>query len=231
MIKLSVGLISGELVWLALEGLIRQKTNFKWELLISEQPNRSQMDLYKKYIPKLQKANCVQVRVIPIKSYPKYKHRVFSTHLSTYSKILVIHEHDTFSHKTRLQESLDIQHNIVYTDYQLSYSPSKKKFVQQTDRLNYAVNRKCSGSLTEVNRDGFVVRKTNAPYLFQDDELSDKTDLVDRINKIKDIYSTVHFVYVYINAEHKEVLYGESCIIQSGPFKNSSVDYHLKYLL
>lgn len=37
MIKLSVGLISGELVWLALESLTRQKTNFKWELLISEQ--------------------------------------------------------------------------------------------------------------------------------------------------------------------------------------------------
>lgn len=159
------------------------------------------MDLYKKYIPKLQKVNCVQIRIIPIKSYPKYKHRVFNNHLSKHSTILVIQEHDTYSHETRLQESLNIKHNIVYTDYQLSYSPGKKQFVQQTDRLNYAVNRKCSGSLAEINRDGFVVRKTNAPYLFQNDELSSKTNLVDKINKIKDVYSTVHFVYVYIDAE------------------------------
>lgn len=200
MIKLSVGLISGELVWLALESLIRQKTDFKWELLIAEQSNRSQMELYKSYIPKLQKVNCVQVRIIPVKSYPKTRELIFSQHISPKSDVLVIHEHDTYSHSTRLQESLESKHNIVYTDYVLSYSPGKKKFVQQPDRLNYCINFKNSGILNEVNKDGFVVRKTTAPYLFQDDKLEDKTELVQKVNEIKDVYSTVHFVYVYIDA-------------------------------
>ena len=202
MIKLTVGLKSGELAWLALESLIRQKTNFKWELLIAEQSNRSQIDLYKSYIPKLKKANCVQIRVIPV---IKASQKTFEQHQCSTSKVLVIHNHDTFSHSTRLQESLDIKHQIVYTDYQLTYSPSKKQFIQQTDRLNYAYNPKLTGSKSTVNKDGFVVRKTTAPYLFRDDKLEDKVpELVQKINTIKDVYSTVHFVYVYIDCDNTQ---------------------------
>jgi hypothetical protein len=198
MIKLSVGLISGDLVWLALESLIRQETSFDWELLISESLNKSQKELFLKYIPKLKEANCVQIKIIPIKSYPKHKHRIFNPS----SDILVITEHDTFSHKTRLEESYNTKHNLTYTDYQLFYSPGKHTFVQQTDRTNYVVNNKLSGTKVDINREGFLVRKTTAPYLFQNIELSDLAgELEDRINRIKDIYSTLHFVYVYINPE------------------------------
>jgi len=198
MIKLSVGLISGDIVWLALESLIRQETSFKWELIIAEPPNKSQKDLYIKYIPKLKAANCVQIKIIPVKHFPREKHRVFNPS----SDILVIHEHDTFSHKTRLEESYNTKHNIHYTDYQLFYSPSKHTFVQQTDRTNYVFNKKFSGTKVDINREGFLVRKTTAPYLFQKIELSElAADLETRINEIKDIYSTLHFVYVYINPE------------------------------
>lgn len=235
MIKLSVGLISGDLVWLALESLTRQITSFDWQLIISEPINKSQKELYISYIPKLKKANCVQIKIIPVNSYPKYRHRVFKPS----SDILVIHEHDTYSHPTRLQEAIKVKHQVTYTDYQLSYSPGKKKFVQQTDRLNYTVNNKFSGTLTEINRDGFVIRKTSAPYLFQDNKVEEMVpELADQISKIKDVYSTVHFVYVYINCDHnqggpmwRELYYSVKSIhkfFKGSPFKIFVVGDHPK---
>lgn len=194
MIEQSVGLMGGELSWLALEGLIRQQTNFKWELLVSDKSP----DIYKKYLSDLRKANCVQVKV-----YPDLKPDKFKTVVDPNSRVLVIVNHDTFSHFSRLQESKDVK-EVIYTDYQLSYSPAKKTFIQITDRLNYAIPLKeiASGGHAELNRDGFVVRKTTAPYLYQDEPLAEKApDLVEKINNIKDIYTTVHFVYVYINPE------------------------------
>ena len=120
MIEQSVGLMGGELSWLALEGLIRQQTNFKWELLVSDKSP----DIYKKYLSNLRKANCVQVKV-----YPDLKPDKFKTVVDPNSRVLVIVNHDTFSHFSRLQESKDVK-EVIYTDYQLSYSPAKKTFIQ-----------------------------------------------------------------------------------------------------
>lgn len=206
MIELSVGLISGEIVWLALEGLIRQKTSFNWELLICEKTNYSQIELYKKYIPQLKEVNCVQVRVIPAKMHSTVElkmteklRNLFMTYAQT--DILVYHANDTYSHPTRLQESIEYDHEMTYLDYQLCYSPSKKQFVQQTDRINCVYNKSGVGENVVVNRKGFVVRKTTSPYLYQKIKLNLREinpELKKSINEIKDYYKVVHFVYVYI---------------------------------
>lgn len=177
--KLTVGYIPTDHKWLGLESLIRQKTDFNWELLIFD----TDAEFYIPYIKRLQKANCSQIKVVATHRFEKY----------TSSKIIIIHTSDCYSHPTRLQEALSckLAKEIIHYDCLVP----NKGLARFRDYSNYTINMEGSGEQT-IYKNGFVIKDMDPPYIFTDVKPEDIAP-VDIIEKTKSINTITHFVYPY----------------------------------
>lgn len=123
MIQLSVGMPtynSEKIVWLAFESLIRQKTDFDWELLIIEEKQNSICNkLIKQYKNELEAANCTNIKYKALDTWIplSQKYVKFNDIIDEDSKVFVIQAADCFSNPNRLQvayENIDEHDWIMY---------------------------------------------------------------------------------------------------------------------
>lgn len=111
-IRLTVGLPclnSKDIVWLALEGLSRQKTSVKWELIVFEDAhNPCGVDYFKEWLPKLE--NCERLTYIycDTKVALSYKWRKMGQLMASGSLGLMLQASDCYSEPNRIESTYQL---------------------------------------------------------------------------------------------------------------------------
>ena len=100
---------SKNILWLQLESLCRQNTQYSWELIICEEQlkNFAGEDYIKKYINRLSKAGCVQVLYIPLTEHVPLskKWSLIADRASGVSYLLASADDYSFSNRIELTHS------------------------------------------------------------------------------------------------------------------------------
>lgn len=104
--------------WLALEGLCRQKTTEKWELLIIEESHLGVgIKQIQKYYKRLRAAGCVNVSYTQLKTWVPLSQKYYLMAQEAEGDLFLMHAADDYSHPDRLQMSADlIGKNALYQE-------------------------------------------------------------------------------------------------------------------
>lgn len=113
MIQLTVALPiwnSKTIAWLAMEGLCRQKVNFKWELFImEEQIDEFGIDEVSKYTDRLVASGCISIRYMAIQYRVPLcqKWKSMAVKRSASSRAFLLQAADDYPDENRLQRTFD----------------------------------------------------------------------------------------------------------------------------
>lgn len=141
--KISVGLpvYKCKLAWLAMEGLIRQKTTIPWELIICEDELGAHgKDYFMKYKNQLLEANCISIKYIsiPKTDYVRdqialsLKWKIIASNTSISSVGMVMQDADDYSEPNRIQttyERFQEGYDWVHSRFGLFYHVHKDKTI------------------------------------------------------------------------------------------------------
>ena len=117
-IKVTVALPTWEnknIIWLQLESLCRQETQYKWELVVCEEqtPNMAGEEMILSFTDRLRKAGCVRISYIPLKEHvPLSKKWWIIAHASLGTTYLLTAS-DNYSPKNRIE----FTHNKIKEGY------------------------------------------------------------------------------------------------------------------
>jgi hypothetical protein len=112
-----------DIVWLTMEGLIRQKNSPEWELIILEcrSENESGSEFFQSYWPKLQKVGCVRMKYMySLKRLPlNLKWVAMAQQASCNSEMFLLQGSDDYPHPTRNEQAA--KHNVDWYDCRKYY--------------------------------------------------------------------------------------------------------------
>lgn len=97
-----------EIAWLALEGLCRQKTREKWELIVVEEVGGMGEETLQRYYKDLQSAGCVSVAYTALKKWVPLAQKWCLIISEAQGDIFVMQAADDYPHPDRLQMSADL---------------------------------------------------------------------------------------------------------------------------
>lgn len=134
---------NSRILWLALEGLIRQECSFSWELAVMECVTDNK-DLVYSYEKDLKNAGCRQVRYCHISHrlplFIKWKHLARAAK----GKVFCLQASDDYPQKDRNQKAfnaIDIGHDLFFSQYYYQYSFKHKKIIIYNHDTLYNKNR------------------------------------------------------------------------------------------
>ncbi|MEX0940095.1 MAG: hypothetical protein WDZ41_01945 [Candidatus Babeliales bacterium] len=115
----------GQIATLALEGLCKQKTTCKWELIVCEEQTENMLSqkVLETYEKRLKKAGCVKIIYAPLKEWiPLAKKWTLIAENSSDSKCFILQAGDCLPHSKRIQQSFNkINKGYDYYDENRGY--------------------------------------------------------------------------------------------------------------
>ena len=113
-----------DIVWLAMEGLVRQKNSPDWELLILEcrSLNEAGADFFRSYWPKLQKAGCVRMKYVFCETRMPLNQKWLKMAQEAHpeSEMFLLQASDDYPHPERNEQAA--KHNVGWYDCRSYYS-------------------------------------------------------------------------------------------------------------
>ena len=110
---------SSPILWLALEGLCNQKTQYPWELIVCEDPslNFCGKKYFTPYIDRLRSAGCVNFQYIELDKWVplSYKWKILADYISTENYLLVAS--DNYSPFDRIEVTYNALQQYDWVDW------------------------------------------------------------------------------------------------------------------
>ena len=209
-----------DIIWLALESLCNQVTEYKWELIVAEEKHDKMIedDILSRYEKRLRDAGCQSIKYLEYENWIplsiKWKH--IGEHSDINSKVFMLHASDCYSSKDRIQEAgdsiimegfdwIDYSKGFFYnlmTDQMIQYSASARTNLDMSFKTEYA--RTIPYVMVKKGVDNFLITHCIRKNLnFKKKQINDlKMDSIDTdgMNNISikrlDFYNNTRYPFV-----------------------------------